>query len=148
MPCRSWASSAVTVKDAASFNEGMSVLINTTSCRVTTTSIDQAHATDTENARLNLFVQSNKPSVVAEFRKYLDRGMDGMFVNCSGLAVAARGACIQDTQAMQLCGGNAATRHYCHTRSLQRVVWFARSCRVRGYGALVPLVTACMPHPG
>lgn len=85
---------ALTLKDVASFNEGVGVLINNTTYPVTKAFIDQAH-----DAGLKVhgwtFAQADAPLAAAEFRKYLDMGMDGMFANYPDLAVTARDAYVQ-----------------------------------------------------
>lgn len=84
----------LTLKEVATFNEGVGVLINNTTYPVTKAFIDQAH-----DAGLKVhgwtFAQADAPLAAAEFRKYLDMGMDGMFANYPDLAVTARDAYVQ-----------------------------------------------------
>lgn len=81
----------LTLKEVATFNEGVGVLINNTTYPVTKAFIDQAH-----DAGLKVhgwtFAQADATLAATEFRKFLDMGMDGMFANYPDLAVTARNA--------------------------------------------------------
>lgn len=85
---------ALTLKEVASFTEGVGVLINNTTYPVTKTFIDQAHAAGLKVHGWT-FAQADATLAAAEFRKYLDMGMDGMFANYPDLAVTARNAYVQ-----------------------------------------------------
>ncbi|CAN7646358.1 glycerophosphodiester phosphodiesterase family protein [Acidovorax sp. LjRoot194] len=84
----------LTLKDVASFNEGVGVLINNTTYPVTKAFIDQAHAAGLKVHGWT-FAQADATLAAAEFRKYLDMGMDGMFANYPDLAVTTRNAYVQ-----------------------------------------------------
>lgn len=84
----------LTLKDVASFNEGVGVLINNTTYPVTKAFIDQAHAAGLKVHGWT-FAQADATQAAAEFRKHLDMGMDGMFANYPDLAVTARNAYVQ-----------------------------------------------------
>lgn len=81
----------LTLKEVASFNEGVGVLINNTTYPVTKAFIDQAHAAGLKVHGWT-FAQADATLAAADFRKYLDMGMDGMFANYPDLAVTARNA--------------------------------------------------------
>nr|WP_060984138.1 glycerophosphodiester phosphodiesterase family protein [uncultured Acidovorax sp.] len=85
---------ALTLKDVAAFTEGVGVLINNTTYPVTKSFIDQAHAAGLKVHGWT-FAQADAAPAAAEFRKYLDMGMDGMFANYPDLAVTARNAYVQ-----------------------------------------------------
>ena len=85
---------ALTLKDVAAFTEGVGVLINNTTYPVTKSFIDQAHAAGLKVHGWT-FAQAEAAPAAAEFRKYLDMGMDGMFANYPDLAVTARNAFVQ-----------------------------------------------------
>jgi len=82
------------LKDVAAFNEGVGVLINNTTYPVTRAFIDQAHAAGLKVHGWT-FAQADATLAAADFRKYLDMGMDGMFANYPDLAVTARNAHVQ-----------------------------------------------------
>lgn len=82
---------AITLKEAATFNEGVGVLINNTTYPVTQAFIDQAHAAGLKVHGWT-FAQADATLAAAEFRKFLGMGMDGMFANYPDLAVTARDA--------------------------------------------------------
>ena len=67
----------LTLKEVASFNEGVGVLINNTTYPVTKAFIDQAHAAGLKVHGWT-FAQADATLAAADFRKYLDMGMDGM----------------------------------------------------------------------
>jgi len=85
---------ALALKDVAAFTEGVGVLINNTTYPVTKSFIDQAHAAGLKVHGWT-FAQADAAPAAAEFRKYLDLGMDGMFANYPDLAVTARNAYVQ-----------------------------------------------------
>lgn len=85
---------ALTLKDVAAFTEGVGVLINNTTYPVTKSFIGQAHAAGLKVHGWT-FAQADAAPAAAEFRKYLDMGMDGMFANYPDLAVTARNAYVQ-----------------------------------------------------
>ncbi|PIF20355.1 MULTISPECIES: glycerophosphodiester phosphodiesterase family protein [unclassified Acidovorax] len=85
---------ALTLKDVATFTEGVGVLINNTTYPVTKSFIDQAHAAGLKVHGWT-FAQADAAPAAVEFRKYLDMGMDGMFANYPDLAVTARNAYVQ-----------------------------------------------------
>ncbi|MDR6155990.1 glycerophosphoryl diester phosphodiesterase [Acidovorax delafieldii] len=85
---------ALALKDVAAFTEGVGVLINNTTYPVTKSFIDQAHAAGLKVHGWT-FAQADAAPAAAEFRKYLDMGMDGMFANYPDLAVTARNAYVQ-----------------------------------------------------
>lgn len=82
------------LKDVAAFTEGVGVLINNTTYPVTKAFIDQAHAAGLKVHGWT-FAQADATLAAADFRKYLDMGMDGMFANYPDLAVTARNAYAQ-----------------------------------------------------
>jgi len=84
----------LTLKEVASFNEGVGVLINNTTYPVTKAFIDQAHAAGLKVHGWT-FAQADATLAAADFRKHLDMGMDGMFANYPDLAVTARNAYVQ-----------------------------------------------------
>ena len=84
----------LTLQEVAGFTEGIGVLINNTTYPVTKAFIDQAHAAGLKVHGWT-FAQAEAAPAAAEFRKYLDMGMDGMFANYPDLAVAARNAFVQ-----------------------------------------------------
>ena len=85
---------ALALKDVVPFTEGVGVLINNTTYPVTKSFIDQAHAAGLKVHGWT-FAQADAAPAAAEFRKYLDMGMDGMFANYPDLAVTARNAYVQ-----------------------------------------------------
>lgn len=85
---------ALALKDVAAFTEGVGVLINNTTYPVTKSFIDQVHAAGLKVHGWT-FAQADAAPAAAEFRKYLDMGMDGMFANYPDLAVTARNAYVQ-----------------------------------------------------
>ncbi len=80
--------SLLSLDQVASFADGIGVLINNGSYAVTKSFIDQAHA-----AGLLVhgwtFAQSDAGLAAAEYQRYLDMGMDGVFTNYTDLAVSA-----------------------------------------------------------
>ena len=84
----------LTLKDVAAFNEGVGVLINNTTYPVTKAFIDQAHAAGLKVHGWT-FAQADATLAAADFRKFLDMGMDGVFANYPDLAVTARNAYVQ-----------------------------------------------------
>ena len=84
----------LSMKDVASFSEGIGLRINNTTYPITKDYITQAHA-----AGLTVhgwtFTQADATLAAAEYRKYLDMGMDGMFANYPDLGVAARDAFVK-----------------------------------------------------
>ena len=82
---------AITLKEVATFTEGVGVLINNTTYPLTKTFIDEAHAAGLKVHGWT-FAQADATLAAAEFRKHLDMGMDGMFANYPDLAVTARNA--------------------------------------------------------
>jgi glycerophosphoryl diester phosphodiesterase len=82
------------LKDVAAFNEGVGVLINNTTYPVTKAFIDQAHAAGLKVHGWT-FAQADATLAAADFRKFLDMGMDGVFANYPDLAVTARNAHVQ-----------------------------------------------------
>ena len=83
--------SQLTLKEVASFAEGVGVVINTDAYTITKSFIDEAHAAGLQVHGWT-FAQADATQAAAEFRKYLDMGMDGMFANYPDLAVTARNA--------------------------------------------------------
>ena len=81
--------------DVASFANGIGVVINYDAAGypVTKAFIDQAHAAGLKVHGWT-FAIADSTKAPAEYRKYLDMGMDGMFSNYSDLAVQARDAFI------------------------------------------------------
>ncbi|PJI95568.1 glycerophosphoryl diester phosphodiesterase [Acidovorax sp. 69] len=86
--------SVLTLKEVAAFTEGVGVLINNSTYPLTKTFIDQAHAAGLKVHGWT-FAQADATLAAAEFRKYLDMGMDGMFANYPDLAVTTRNAYVQ-----------------------------------------------------
>jgi len=80
--------SALSLSEVASFADGIGVLINNSTYALTQSFIDQAHA-----AGLLVhgwtFAQSDSTLAAAEYQRYLDMGMDGLFTNYTDLAVSA-----------------------------------------------------------
>ena len=85
---------ALSFKDVAGFAEGIGVVINYGAYPVTKSFIDQAHAAGLKVHGWT-FAQPDAALAAAEYRKYLDMGMDGMFSNYTDLAVKARDAFVQ-----------------------------------------------------
>lgn len=81
----------LSLNEVAGFTEGVGVLIGNATYPVTKAFIDQAHAAGLKVHGWT-FAQANPTLAAAEFRKYLDMGMDGMFSNYPDLAVASRNA--------------------------------------------------------
>ena len=84
----------LTLQEVAGFTEGVGVLINNTTYPVTKAFIDQAHAAGLKVHGWT-FAQADATLAAADFRKYLDMGMDGMFANYPDLAVTARNTYVQ-----------------------------------------------------
>ncbi len=80
---------ALSFADVASFADGIGVVINTPGFQITKSFIDQAHDAGLEVHGWT-FAQSNPTLAAAEYKRYLDMGMDGMFSNYADLAVASR----------------------------------------------------------
>ena len=85
--------SKLELADVASFANGIGVVINYDAAGypITKAFIDQAHAAGLKVHGWT-FAVADATKAPAEYRKYLDMGMDGMFSNYSDLAVAARNA--------------------------------------------------------
>ena len=88
------ATTTLTLKDVASFAEGIAVVVNFDTFSVTKKFIDQAHAAGLKVHGWT-FAQPDTTLAAAEYRKYLEMGMDGMFTNYTDLAVKARDAYVQ-----------------------------------------------------
>ena len=84
----------LTLQEVAGFTEGVGVLINNATYPVTKAFIDQAHAAGLKVHGWT-FAQADATLAAADFRKYLDMGMDGMFANYPDLAVTARNAFVK-----------------------------------------------------
>ncbi|CAN5913564.1 glycerophosphodiester phosphodiesterase [soil metagenome] len=82
---------ALTFADVASFADGISVVINYAAGPITKSFIDQAHAA---GLLVHSWTFSKQDPVLAaaEYRTYLEMGMDGMFSNYADMAVQARDA--------------------------------------------------------
>ena len=78
----------------AGFAEGVGVRINHTTYPITKAFIDEAHAAGLKVHGWT-FAQADASQAAADFRKYVDLGMDGMFANYPDLAVTARSAHLQ-----------------------------------------------------
>ena len=87
--------SKLELADVASFANGIGVVINYDAAGypITKAFIDQAHAAGLKVHGWT-FAIADSTKAPAEYRKYLDMGMDGMFSNYSDLAVQARDAFI------------------------------------------------------
>jgi glycerophosphoryl diester phosphodiesterase len=85
--------SKLELADVASFANGIGVVINHDAAGypITKAFIDQAHAAGLKVHGWT-FAIADSTKAPAEYRKYLDMGMDGMFSNYSDLAVQARDA--------------------------------------------------------
>ncbi len=81
----------LTLQDVAGFAEGIGVVINYPGYDVTKNFIDQAHAAGLKVHGWT-FAQADPTLAAAEYKKFLDMGMDGMFSNYADLAVSARDA--------------------------------------------------------
>ena len=81
--------SALSLADVASFAEGIGVVINYPTYAITKSFIDQAHAAGLQVHGWT-FAKQDPLAAAAEFKTYLDMGMDGMFSNYPDLAVTAR----------------------------------------------------------
>lgn len=81
----------LSLEDVAGFAEGVGVAIHRNGFPVTRSFIDQAHAAGLKVHGWT-FAKSDATRAAAEYRKYLDIGMDGMFSNYPDLAVKARDA--------------------------------------------------------
>lgn len=84
----------LTLQEVAGFTEGVGVLINNVTYPVTKAFIDQAHAAGLKVHGWT-FAQPDATLAAADFRRYLDMGMDGMFANYPDLAVTARNAFVK-----------------------------------------------------
>ena len=84
----------VTLKDVASFSEGVGLVINTAAYPITKDYIAQVHAAGLKVHGWT-FAQADATLSAAEYRKYLDMGIDGMFANYPDLGVAARDAFVK-----------------------------------------------------
>lgn len=84
----------LTFKEAAGFAEGVGVVINNTTYPVTKAYIDQAHAAGLKVHGWT-FAKADGAVAAAEFRRYLDMGMDGLFANYPDQAVTARDAFVK-----------------------------------------------------
>ncbi|PIF92404.1 glycerophosphoryl diester phosphodiesterase [Acidovorax sp. 62] len=84
----------LTLQEVAGFTEGVGVLINNTTYPLTKAFIDQAHAAGLKVHGWT-FAQADATLAAAEFRQFLDMGMDGMFANYPDLAVTARNTYVQ-----------------------------------------------------
>ncbi len=76
-------------KEVAAFADGIGVQINAPDQPVTKAFIDQAHAAGLKVHGWT-FAQPEPALAAAEYRKYLDMGIDGVFSNYPDLAVSAR----------------------------------------------------------
>ena len=81
----------LTLKDVASFAEGIGLVINRAANPLTKDYIAQVHAAGLQVHGWT-FAQADPTLAATEYRTYLDMGMDGMFSNYPDLAVAARDA--------------------------------------------------------
>lgn len=81
----------LTLAEVAGFTEGIGLLINNTTYPISKAYIDQAHAAGLKVHGWT-FAQADGAKAAAEFRSYLEMGMDGMFANYPDLGVAARDA--------------------------------------------------------
>lgn len=79
----------LTFQDVASFAQGVGVSIHYRAYPVTKAYIDQAHAAGLKVHGWT-FAQAEADAAAAQYRRYLDLGMDGMFSNYADLAVKAR----------------------------------------------------------
>ena len=79
----------LTFTDVAGFAEGVGLVINNSTYPITKDYITQAHAAGLKVHGWT-FAQADATLSAAEYRKYLDMGMDGMFANYPDLGVAAR----------------------------------------------------------
>lgn len=79
----------LTLKDVATFAEGVAVVVNEPTYPITKSFIDEAHAAGLKVHGWT-FAQPDATLAAAEYRKYLDMGIDGMFSNYADLAVTAR----------------------------------------------------------
>lgn len=77
--------------EVATFAEGIGVQINAPNNPVTKAFVDQAHAAGLKVHGWT-FAQPDATLAEAEYRKYLEMGLDGMFSNYTDLAVKARDA--------------------------------------------------------
>lgn len=84
----------LTFKEVAGFAEGVGLVINTAAYPITKDYITQAHAAGLKVHGWT-FAQADATLAAAEYRKYLDMGMDGMFSNYPDLGVAARNKFVQ-----------------------------------------------------
>lgn len=82
------------LKDVATFAEGVGVVINTPAYNVSKDFITQAHAAGLKVHGWT-FAQAEPSAAAAEYKQYLDMGMDGMFSNYTDLAVRARDAFVK-----------------------------------------------------
>ncbi|WP_422833123.1 glycerophosphodiester phosphodiesterase family protein [Variovorax sp. HJSM1_2] len=79
----------LTLQEAAQFVAGIGLVINVSTYPITKAYIDQAHAAGLKVHGWT-FAQADATLAAAEYKKYLDMGMDGMFSNYTDLAVTAR----------------------------------------------------------
>lgn len=80
----------LTLEEVASFADGIGMVINYAAAPLTADFIAQAHAAGLEVHGWT-FGQSDPDLAAAEFKKYLDMGLDGFFANYPDLAVSAVG---------------------------------------------------------
>lgn len=78
----------LSLADVASFAQGIGVVINYPAAPITGSFISQVHAAGLEVHGWT-FATSDPTLASAEFKRYLDMGMDGVFANYPDLAVAA-----------------------------------------------------------
>ncbi|MEF7614049.1 glycerophosphodiester phosphodiesterase family protein [Aquincola sp. MAHUQ-54] len=77
----------LTLADVASFADGIGMVINYAAAPLSKAFIDQAHAAGLEVHGWT-FGQADPVLAAAEYKKYLEMGMDGVFANYPDLAVA------------------------------------------------------------
>lgn len=85
----------LTFKEVAAFAQGVGVVINYGAYPITKAYIDQAHAAGLKVHGWT-FAQAEPGVAAAEYRRYLELGMDGMFSNYADLAVKARDQYIRE----------------------------------------------------
>lgn len=85
------ASTVLSLQEVARFAEGIGLVINSAASPITPGYIAQAHAAGLKVHGWT-FAKNDPAIAAAEYRRYLDMGMDGMFSNYPDLGVAARDA--------------------------------------------------------
>ncbi len=98
--------SLLSLSEVASFADGIGVVINHAAAPINASFIEQAHAAGLEVHGWT-FAQSDATLAQAEYQRYLDMGMDGVFSNYPDLARAAISPVPEPSLALMLSLGGA-----------------------------------------